>query len=200
MIRNTLPLLLCCCLLAACVGSDESGSGEPITMITPYVQESDIDCINEAYSESSSCPWGFEHNGVDFFPVTNFVWFQAPAAAEVREVKLWQNPGNNYWQVNVDLKCNDRYSISMGFEPMSGDQADGQIQLTNIVVTVGQQLTQSQPVGRLYLKGGGTHVHFGLYSNDTAVCPESFFTSNARASIMTILHKTWPTDTAMCYQ
>jgi len=32
-----------------------------------FENETDINAFNEGYSESNACPWGFEHNGLDFF-------------------------------------------------------------------------------------------------------------------------------------
>ena len=40
-------------------------------MTVIYESQSDIVAWNEGYSESTACPWGFIHRGLDFFYVNN---------------------------------------------------------------------------------------------------------------------------------
>jgi len=41
---------------------EEFGSG--LNLSTPYVNESDIERINEAFSLHENAPWGFKHVGI----------------------------------------------------------------------------------------------------------------------------------------
>ena len=175
---------------------------EPISMLTPYVTEADIVSINEAYSETATCPWGFVHQGIDFFPPLGSLHeFQAVSSGVVQDVNLWVNSVNNFWQVNVTIKYNNTFSVEYAFEPMSSLQADGQTQLANILVAAGDTVSSGQVIGRLHAAMNGAHVHFSLTENVQFICPEPYFTPSAQASIMTILQNTFPSEPnlQMCY-
>jgi hypothetical protein len=164
----------------------------PSSMITPYKNASDIASINEAYSTSANCPWGFAHNGIDFFPAGDNKPFQAVFSGVVTMVNLWQNDKTSNWQVNVTLEFNSSFSAVYIFEIFSQNVADGQTQLSNILVSVGQSVSQGDVIGRLYVVGSGAHVHFGLMENENAISPEPYFTQDAKNSILEILHRTFP--------
>jgi len=51
------------------------------SMTTPYADANDMGPVNEAYSASAVCPWGFEHRGIDFFSNRQLVPFQAACKA-----------------------------------------------------------------------------------------------------------------------
>ena len=169
-----------------------------ISMITPYVNSSDTAFINEAFSSDATAPWGFMHNGIDFFTTANLKPFWSASSGIVEEVRLWQNDISLNWQVNVTIRCDSSYSLVYVFEPMSGFAADGQAQLNNISVVEGQVLSKGDSIGNLFIAGSGTHVHFGFSKNYTAICPEPYFTSGARTSILNLIHKDHPTWN-MCY-
>ena len=196
-------LLLIIILLALLFGNanNNNGSGEPISMLTPYVNEADMVSINEAYSETANCPWGFAHNGIDFFPPLNTLHeFQAVADGVVEDISLFENSGNGFWQVNVSIRYNNSFTVIYGFEPMSS-QADGQTQLDNLMVTVQQSVVSGQVIGPLHAASNGAHVHFSLVQNGQFICPEPYFTPAAQASIMTLLQNSFPAEPniQMCY-
>jgi len=199
-----LILLLIIILLAYWWASSNNNNwpSEPILMLTPYVNEADIDSINEAFNETESagCPWDGVHNGIDFFPpIGSLHEFQAVCDGVVQDVNLWVNPGNNFWQVNVDIKYNNSFTVGYAFEPMSSAQTDGQTQQLNILVATGDAVTSGQVIGRLHAAMNGAHVHFHLKENDQFICPEPYFTPDAQASIMTLLHNTFGSGVQMCY-
>lgn len=177
---------------------NEVGNEVEISMITPYVNESDMASINEAFSSDDSAPWGFEHRGIDFFPNGNLKPFRAVSSGVIDELKLWQNNVTSNWQVNVRIKYNSTYSIEYAFEPMSAVGADGETQLTNMLVSMRQVVSQGDVIGHLYTVGGGAHVDFSLFKNSVPICPESYFTQEARDSILKLIHIVW-SDANMCY-
>jgi len=173
-----------------------------ISMITPYVNSTDLEPIDRAFSSSASAPWGAEHLGIDFMPNRNFVPFQAVCSGSVDYIELWQLPTTSHWLVHVRLKYNDAYSVLYAFEPMSADKSDGETQLDNIVVSEGQTVSQGDIIGYLYDPvglGHGAHVDFGLLNEDwDRICPEPYFTSEARDSILSLIHEAHP-SWDMCY-
>jgi len=187
-------------LALGCGTSDKghvpTGPDTDIVMITPFCDTSDVASVNEAFSSTSSAPWGFAHPGIDFFPTQNLKPFRAVAAGTVDEFRLWQNGTN--WQVNVGIRYNGTYTVGYSFEPFSAVGADGQSQLANMRVTSGQQIAQGDTIGYLYVVGGAAHVDFGLIKNNQRICPEAYFTPEARQAVLTVIRKTWP-GAQMCY-
>jgi hypothetical protein len=187
---------LLCALPTGCrsetVESVEVPPATGLRMITPYEDESDMGPTNEAFSSDDSAPWGFAHNGIDFFPNGDLKLFQSVSSGEVTEVNLWQNDKTSNWQVNVAVKHTSTYTVVYGFEPMTDSRDDGETQLANIFVSKGQRLAQGDPIGRLNAAGEGAHVHFGLLKNHVAVAPEPYFSPAARASVLRLVRKAWP--------
>jgi len=183
-------------ILALSLTGCSCGDGEDISMITPYKYSSDMACIYEAFSSSASCPWGFEHDGIDFFATGNLKPFQAVCSGVVTSVELW-NPGL-HWQVSVNIRFNSIYWVSYAFEPSTNVQSDGETQLDNILVSEGQTVSQGDIIGYLYTVDEYAHVHFGLYKKGYAICPEPYFTPEARDSILSLIHVAWP-GANMCY-
>lgn len=169
-----------------------------ISMGTPYVTSTDIASINEAFSSTASAPWGFAHNGIDFPPAANNTPFQAVSSGTVESIDLMQNNVTSNWQVNVRIRFNATYATDHIFEPFTTSLADGQTQRANITLSVGQSVAQGDIIGTLLVVGNGAHVHFGLLQNNTAICPEAFFTAVAKTSILDLIHKNHPTWN-MCY-
>jgi hypothetical protein len=137
----------------------------------------------------------------------------------VDSVQLQQNSVTSNWQVNLLIVCNpyvpdpnmggyfSPLAVETIFEPRSTIQTDGQAQLDNITVTMGQAVTQGDVIGSLYTAGEGAHVHFGTLPLGSMLahgvpnmpnCPEPHFAPAAKTSILNLLHAVWP-GAGMCY-
>lgn len=173
-----------------------TGTGD-VSMTAPFVNAADIVAVNEAFSTTTSAPWRFAHNGIDFFPATaTLKSFQAASTGIVSSVNQRQNGSN--WQVNVRIQFNTTFSLEYIFETFSTSQADGDAQRADILVANGQAVSQGQLIGRLHAVGSGAHVHFGLLKNGTAICPEPYFTADTRQSVLALVQRTYP-GSNMCY-
>ncbi len=199
-----------------CHGADPT----PPPMVTPFVSESDMASVKEGFSSAgSSSPWGFVHDGIDFFPKGNLKPFRATCSGVVDSVQLQQNSVTSNWQVNLLIVCNPYVpdpntggyfpplAVETIFEPRSTVQTDGQTQLNNIPVAKGQAVTQGDVIGYLHAAGEGAHVHFGTIPFGSMLadgipsvpsCPEPQFAAAARTSILNLLHVAWP-GAGMCY-
>jgi hypothetical protein len=175
-------------------GNGGDVNGGDITMITPYVSSSDIRSI-----------WLFDsnsHRGIDFQPSGNLIPFRAVSSGVIENIELMQLESSSNWQVEVEIKYNSTYTAFYAFEPMTAVQADGEIQLANISVSVGQDVSQNDIIGYLYSAGEGAHVHFGLFKyipngGDPTICPEPYFTPEARDSLLNLIHREYP-DANIC--
>ena len=182
------------------VNGEENSDGDEIeiSMVTPYVNQTDMASINEAFSTDNSAPWGFEHRGIDFFPNADLRPFRAVSSGVIDVIDLYQLESTSNWQVSVRLIYNATYSVHYAFEPMTPSQTDGEIQLNNILVSVNQSVSQRDTLGYLYAAGNGAHVDFSLFENWEPICPETYFTPAARDSILELIHVVWP-GANMCY-
>jgi hypothetical protein len=194
------------------------GDITPVPLVTPYVNESDMASINEAFSaDGSTSPWGFVHDGLDFFPKASLKQFRSACSGTVDLMQLIQNNTTSNWQVNLKIVCNPYVSNTGGyfqsmaieyvFEPMSTVQSNGQMQLANIVVANGQAIAQGDVVGSLLTVGAGAHVHFSTIPFGSMLalgvpripsCPEPHFSSEAKNSSLNLLHVVWP-SAGLCY-
>jgi hypothetical protein len=197
-------------------------NGNPPPLVTPYLNESDMSKINAGFSsENSNPPWGSAHDGLDIYPAGDLKPFQAACSGKVFSVVSEQAGGASNWQVEVLIGCNDYVhdpeeggyfipnAVKYVFETMSDVQADGQTQLANISVAVEQTVSQGDIIGYLHAVNGNSHVHFGvspygaiLYSMGIprfSVCPEPLFATDAKNSILDLIHVAWP-GADICYQ
>ena len=170
-------------------------------MVEPFVNAGDVSDIREAFSTRADAPWGFAHDGIDFFPAGDLAGFQASASGKIEDVDLRRNDRSGNWQVNVSIRYDSNYSIEYVFEPFTSSAADGEAQNSQILVRKGQNVAARDLIGRLVVRGESAHVHFGLIDRDgkkAAICPEPFFTPAAREAVLALLHRrhpTWP----MCF-
>lgn len=210
MSRSDLGALVLACALAVpgCGGGGATTPGAPstptpsspatLTLMTPYVSSADVAAIREAFSTSAAAPWGFAHNGIDFFPTGDLRPFQAACAGTVEAVEPRANEITGNWQVNLRIRFDATFVVEYAFEPFSPSQADGQLQREALTVSAGGRVTSGQSLGRLVSRGNGAHVHFSVFRNGVAVCPEPYFTADARNSVMALVQRDGPSWN-MCY-
>jgi murein DD-endopeptidase MepM/ murein hydrolase activator NlpD len=164
------------------------------TVLTPSVNNAAF-YSTEAYG-GPDAPWGFYHNGIDFMESTNHQAIQAAADGKVVRLVERFNAGSR-WQVELTIE-HGPYDLQYAFEIFSGNKQDIDTQLADITVKLGQYVHRGQIIGNLHRINEGAHVHFGIAKNNQVVCPEPFFTAQARANVLTMIRKTYP-GANMCY-
>jgi hypothetical protein len=178
-------------------------------MITPYVLESDMKWVRQGYSTSTNCPWEFEHDGVDFQPNGTLAPFRAVCSGTITELCLRKSPpgdgGDGNWDVYVELTYDPTWSITYNFEPKTSNLSDGINQLTNMTVSLLQEVAQGDTIGRLHQGDSSAHVHFSvlkngyIYHNGVVVSPKPFFNQEAVTSIMRLTTNRFENATDFCY-
>jgi hypothetical protein len=179
-----------------------------LSMTTPYVNESEMRWLRQGYSSTTNCPWGFEHDGVDFQPWSNRAAFRAVCDGTISELCLRRDPDwgeGGMWGVYLILRVDDTWDITYNFEPKTTNMADGITQFTNMTVGLLQPVSQGDVLGYLYQGDGSAHVHVSVVKNGYAnhggdiVCPKPFFRPDARQSILRLTTNRFPTATDFCY-
>jgi murein DD-endopeptidase MepM/ murein hydrolase activator NlpD len=174
-----------------------------ISMITPYVDEEDASAVTGGFSTTTNCPWGKIHDGIDIAPINNLMPFQAVADGIVFGIDKFLNKGNGFWQVNVRIRYNSAFNVEYAFEPMSPLETHGNQQLALIAkfIYLGKEVLRGEIIGELLSsEGKGAHVHFALRNYDDSICPEPYFTSDARQSVLNLLQNMYPTADRICYE
>lgn len=161
-----------------------------------YSNQSDIAMWNDGYSESDSCPWGFIHNGLDYFFFNNSVVIAA-APGIVENIELGYVANGTVYKVAVHIRFNSTLTIEYGFEGFSTDVAVRAQQAAMIDVEIGDWVAKGDQIGRFNRPTEYDHVHFSVYLND-AICPRLVMGEDDYNEIMSLIqsfHPTWE----LCY-
>ncbi|TFG96040.1 hypothetical protein E4H12_11975 [Candidatus Thorarchaeota archaeon] len=162
-----------------------------------YSNQSDIASWYEGYSESDACPWGFIHNGLDYFFYNNSVVIAAaPGLVETIEVGYLENSTTIY-KVDVKIKFNESITIEYGFEAVGNESLRAQ-QVEMLGIEVGDWVAKGDPIGSFFRPNVGAHVHFAVYFNDVSFCPRLVMGEDDYNEIMSLIQafqSTWE----LCY-
>jgi hypothetical protein len=156
-----------------------------------YRNQSDIYAFNEGYSETDDCPWGFVHNGIDYF-FNNGSEVLAATPGQIssinwREFDNESNPLNRY-NVFIRIRFNATIELSYGFEPFTYVEGDQNRQLAMIYVKVGDWVDKGDVIARFFHVGSGAHIHFGVTIGNTWLNPEPFFGGADRIELLSLIH------------
>ena len=195
----------------------------PPLFVAPYSNEAEMAKITTGFSSQYSLsPWGYVHDGIDIYPKYDLAGVQSACSGVVDAVQLQQLASDDTWQVVVSIACDEYvadpdeggYFIPLttkyAFNTMSINTQAGQDQLENISVTLGVAVSQGDAIGYLKMFNESSHLHYGLWQfgqtkfqvfgvSGIPMCPEAQFASQAKDSILNLLHVTWP-NAKICYQ
>ena len=195
----------------------------PPMFVAPYSSEADMAKITAGFSSQFSLsPWEYVNDRIDIYPQDDLAGVQSACSGMVDAVQLQQISTDDTWQVEVSIAC-DEYVVDpddggyfiplttkYAFNTMSTNPQDGQNQMANISVTLGDTVTQGDTIGFLKMFNDSSHLHYGLWQfgqtiyqgfgvSGIPICPEAQFTAQAKDSILNLLHVTWPIA-QLCYQ
>jgi len=162
-----------------------------------YSNQSDILNWNGGYSESTDCPWGVIHNGLDFaFRNDSTVVFAAPGLVEELH---WTDtgPAGNIYAIHVSVRFNESIQVNYVFEPWTTNSTDVDRQISMLDVEIGDWIALGDTLGQFLAVGSSAHIHFAVY-NGEATCPRPFFSDAAYIEMMELVH-TYHPDWELCY-
>ena len=162
-----------------------------------YDNQSDIAHFNDGYSESDNCPWGFVHNGIDYFYYNDSVVIAA-APGIVENIELGYLEGATVYKVGVQIRFNETVTIEYGFEGDSPDEAVRAQQAAMLDIEIGDWVVKGDQIGRFLRPTEFDHIHFGVYLNDEAICPRLVMGETDYNEIMSLIHSFHPTW-ELCY-
>jgi len=167
-----------------------------LSMIAPYINESDVSSVNEAYSMDANNPyWGFVHPGVDFMITKPFIPVQAAVSGTIVNFAIEKSTGIMGWHAGFCIEFNPTYSICYNLESFGNTDEVGQRVTDAVFFKNGDYVEQGQYIANLIYGGSGSHIDFGIGTAGTRICPEPFFTDEARESVMRLIRikqPNWP--------
>ena len=159
-----------------------------------YSNRSDIGGFTEGYSESINCPWGFIHNGVDYFFYNNSdVIAAAPGLVEKIELHDWGPEAQHRYTVSLEIGFNATVYLLYNFEPWtnSTDEQAQQVEMFNI--EVGSWVAKGEVIAKFLHAGDGAHIHFGVYQGGEAKDPTLYLSTDGYNELLGMIHDFQPT-------
>ncbi len=162
-----------------------------------YENRSDIYAFNEGYSESNACPWGFEHNGIDYFLVNNSKVLAA-APGRVIESSWREYDSENRYHIGINIQYNRSLFVNYNFEPWTQNEADKDKQILMLKVQEGDWVEQGQEIARFLYVNEGAHIHFDVIEKNERTCPRKYFSTEGYAELIAMIKQFTP-DWELCY-
>lgn len=166
-------------------------------MGVPFEHSANITTWNGGYSESDDCPWGAEHNGLDFF-FENHSNIIAMIDGEIQEISVYTGSAPNKYLITLAIEYNPRMAVNYVFEPWTDDPAMRDLQISMFTVEEGDKVSKGDKIAEFLSCAGSAHIHLSVYDNDEAQCPKKHFSDTAYQEMMDLIH-TYHSDWEMCY-
>ena len=164
-----------------------------------YENRSDIYAFNEGYSDTDSCPWGFKHQGIDYFLLNNSkVLAATPGKVEKIEWRDYGEGVENRYHIRIWIRFNKTVEIGYNFEPWTQNEADKDKQLSMFKVQVRDWVEIGQEIARFLKVNEGAHIHFDVIEKGERSCPKKYFSSEGYTELMEMIHSFHP-DWELCY-
>jgi len=154
-----------------------------------YESQSDINGWAEGFSNTDNCPWGFVHEGLDYFYNNNSAVLAA-APGKIIDIQYRDNGDyveNRYW-VRIDTLFNRTVEVSYNFESWTNKTADWENQQRMISVQKGDWVEKGQEIGRFLKIGDGAHIHFGVKERKNTYCPQKYLSTTAYNELLSLVH------------
>ncbi len=159
-----------------------------------YANRSDIESYNEGYSESDSCPWGFIHNGIDFFYFNNSdVIAGAPGLVERIDLNDWGPEAAHRYTINVEIKFNGTVSLWYGFEPWTNSTLQQAQQVAMFNFEVGTWVAKGDVIANFLSAAGSAHIHFGVVQEGVWRDPVLYLSTSGYNELLGLIHDFHPT-------
>ncbi len=167
-------------------------------MGVPFTNQTYIHAWNEGYSESDACPWGFKHNGLDYF-FNDSAPVLAMAPGQVWDVDFVDTGAvDNKYHIRVNIRFNNAIVLHYGFEPWTNNENNARKQLEDLHIKVGDWVNLGDKIADFVAYYESAHIHFDVELNGIQVCPKNYFSEAAYNISMDLIHHFNPTWD-MCY-
>jgi len=166
---------------------------------TSFISKGDIHTVQNAYSNTTDCPWGEVHKGFDFYFKDNErVYFAAPGF--VKKIQLIDHGRDpDRYALNITARFNENISLEYIFEIWSSDINDYNNQLSKISIEEGNWYMMGWPLGDFHQVSLSSHVHFAIRENGDYPPLDKYYGSAAYEIMMNLIHEYNPSWNYLCY-
>lgn len=166
---------------------------------TTFISRDSIHDVQNAYSNTNDCPWGYVHKGFDFYFINNRrVYNAAPGFVKTLEL-IDRGEGINRYALNITMEFNDIISVEYIFEIWSNNINDYNTQLSKIYIEEGNWYMMGWPIGDFHQANSSSYVHFAIRENGDYPPLDKYFGSIAHDIMMNLIHDYHPTWDYLCY-
>ena len=159
-----------------------------------YANRSDIESYNEGYSESDISPWGFIHNGIDYFYSNNSdVIAGAPGLVVGIDLNDWGPEAAHRYTINVEIKFNGTVSFWYGFEPWTNSTLEQAQQVAMFNFEVGTWVAKGDVIANFLSAAGSAHIHFGVVQEGVWRDPVLYLSTSGFDELLGMIHDFHPT-------
>ena len=159
-----------------------------------YSNRSDILAFNGGYSESDNCPWGDEHNGIDFIFANNSdVVAVAPGRVEHINLVDWGPYTWHRYIISVNIRFNATITVEYGFEPITNLTIEQLQQLEMMNIENGSWVEQGDIIAKFLRANEWAHIHFSVYRNNIATDPTLYMSIASFNEYLAMVHDFHPT-------
>ena len=167
-------------------------------MDVPFTNKTYIHSWNEGYSETDTAPWGFVHNGLDFF-FNNSAPVIAMAPGQVWSIDFRDFGGDqNRYHIKLSIRFNREILLTYGFEPWTIVESEARVQEDKLTVNVGDWVNIGDTIAEFVAYHESAHIHWDFEVNGQHVCPQNYFSTDGYNTMMDLIHTYHPTWD-MCY-
>ena len=161
-----------------------------------YANQSDIMAWNNGFSGSDVCPWGAEHNGLDFMFYNNSPVISA-APGLVEDIEVGFLPNSTIYVVGVVIRFNSTLTHQYAFEGNETTEGLREQQVAMLDVSIGDWVVKGEQIGRFLRPVPLDHVHFAVY-NPESISPRLVLGVDDYNELMILVHSFHPTWN-LCY-
>jgi murein DD-endopeptidase MepM/ murein hydrolase activator NlpD len=166
---------------------------------TTFSSKSQIYTVITAYSNTTDCPWGYIHEGFDFyFNFSRRFYSAAPGLVDTIYI-IDRGSGLNRYAINITVKFNSDIQCEYILELYTNNLSDIMDQLSKIFVTEGEWIMLGWGIGDFHQISAASHIHFAIRENGEYHPLDRYFSSASYDLIMDLIHDSKPTWNYLCY-
>ncbi|MBN2157558.1 MAG: peptidoglycan DD-metalloendopeptidase family protein [Candidatus Lokiarchaeota archaeon] len=160
-----------------------------------YNTQADIYSFEAGFSTTDSCPWGYEHLGINYH-MNDGVKVLAAAPGNVSYVGYNDLglPSANRYQIIINITYNETVEFEYRLNIYAATTFQREVQLAQINVTVGTWVEKGYVIAILSNNNIGLgHIDFRICESGDYRCPIPYFSVDDYTEIMDMVHSYHPT-------
>lgn len=166
---------------------------------TTFSSKSQINAVTNAYSNTTDCPWGYVHEGFDFYFNLNQRFYSAAPGLVDTIYVIDRGSGLNRYAINITIKFNSDIQCEYILELYTDSLSEIMTQLSKIYITEGEWIMLGWGIGDFHYISAASHIHFAIRENSEYLPLDKYFSPTAYDLMMDLIHDKGLSWTYLCY-